>query len=100
MSDKQACWDRTEGCCMTDAFERGMRRTKRTWGDAPGLIRMSRFGDGAIVACRLCPPSRTGAPRNFAWPKGDLAEALSVLGGHFRDEHPLRFGVDHERSGA
>lgn len=67
---------------------------RRAWGEAPGLIRMSRFGDGQIVVCRLCPPSSTGAPRNFAWPKGDLAEAVSVLGGHFRDEHPLRFGIE------
>jgi hypothetical protein len=74
------------------AFGMFFPKPKWKWGDAPGLIRMSRFGDGQIVACRLCPPSSTGAPRNFAWPKGDLAEAVSVLGGHFRDEHPLRFG--------
>lgn len=87
----EACWDRTEGCCMTDAFERGMRRPKRVWGDAPGMTRMSRLGEGWIVACRICPRSSTGAPRNFAWPKGDLTEALSILSAHFEDEHPLRF---------
>lgn len=35
MTKTEACWDRTEGCCMTDAIERGMRRPKRTWGNAP-----------------------------------------------------------------
>lgn len=81
---KRACWDRTEGCWRM--------RPKRAWGEAPGLIRMSRFGDGWIVACCLCPKSSTGAPRNFAWPKGDLVEAIKVLSNHFGAEHPLHFG--------
>lgn len=25
----EACWDRTKGCCMTDAFERRMKRKPR-----------------------------------------------------------------------
>lgn len=29
MTKTEACWDRTEGCCMTEAFERGMRQPKR-----------------------------------------------------------------------
>jgi len=27
----EACWDRTEGCCMTDAFERGARPKRLAW---------------------------------------------------------------------
>lgn len=29
MTKTEACWDRTEGCCMTDAFERGT--AERGW---------------------------------------------------------------------
>lgn len=71
-------------------------KPKRKWGDAPGLIRGSRFTYGHIVACRLCPPSSTGAPRNFAWPQGDLQEAVEVLAEHQRAEHacPALWEVD------
>jgi hypothetical protein len=88
-------------------------KVKREWGKAPGLIRMSRFGDGWIVACRLCPKSSTGAPRNLAWPKGDLLEAVEVLAAHHEAEHvdamfrgdrggPLGMAMDRtsERGGA
>jgi len=84
----EACWDRTEGCCLVDAMERKMHRP-RAWGDAPGLIRRSRFSNGWIVACRICPPSTTGAPRNFAWPKGGIEDAVQVLAEHNQEEHPL-----------
>lgn len=87
MTKTEACWDRTEGCCMVGAARLPVVEPKRKWGDAPGLIRMSRFGDGWIVACHLCPKSSTGAPRNFAWPKGDLGEAVEILAEHQRAEH-------------
>jgi hypothetical protein len=64
-----------------------MRR--RRWGDAPGLIRRARFGNHWIVACNLCPKSRTGAPRNFAWPRGDIVRAVEILAAHQRARYDM-----------